>query len=129
MFRASKLPKPSAFEVGGSVPRGLSVNWCEFLKKPTCEDAVIELRATSGAMTPERKSCYAILNVGEVKEVIAPHVHTLPQIVHSPKPANPSHADVVWHPADDEQIKADLASLAARSRLAPGLADDPWWQD
>ena len=127
--KGSRLPMPEAFEPDDSIPRELSVNWCEFLDKPTCEEAVDVLRDTPGAMRPENRGCYAILNVGRVRAVISVIGNALPEVVHTPNPDNDSHADIRWQPSDDEQIMADLATLAARSRLFPGLRDDPWRYD
>ena len=125
VYRESRLPRPAAFKPDDSVPRELSVNWCEFLARPTCEEAVDVLRDTGG-MRPERRSCYAILNVGQVKEVISVVGNAIPDVVHTPNPDNESHADIRWQPSDDDQIMADLAALAARSQLLPGRRDDPW---
>lgn len=127
--KRSRLPLPEAFEPDDSVPRELSVNWCEFLDKPTCEEAVDVLRDTPGAMRPENRGCYAILNVGQVREVISAGGNALPDVVHTPKPKNDSHADIRWQPSDDDQIMADLAALAARSQLLPGLRGDSWRHD
>ena len=131
--KKSRLPTPRAFKPDDSVPRELSVNWCEFLDKPTCEEAVDVLRDTPGAMKPENRGCYAILNVGQAREVIAVVGNALPDVAHTPKPNNDSHADIRWQPSSNAEIEArirtELAALAARSQLIPGLRGDPWRYD
>jgi len=119
-YRDGLRPKRTAFKPQRKHPRELSVNWCEYLSNTSFEDAIAQLRQTAGSPYPDDNSCYVALNVEDVKNVIS-CLYPPPEIVHTWKQDNPSHSDVREFPATDKQIQADLASLAARGRILPGL--------
>ena len=119
-FRKELRPKHRAFKPQKKHPMELSVNWCEYLSTTSFEDAVAQLRQTSGSPDPDDNSCYVALSVEDVTAVVSSS-HSPPEIVHTWKHDNPSHSDIRKYPATDRQIQADLAFLAARSRILPGL--------
>ncbi|MXX80620.1 MAG: hypothetical protein F4Y69_06240 [Chloroflexi bacterium] len=126
--RVNQALHARAFEPQDGYPMELSVNWCEELGKATWAEAVAELRNTTGAMNPEKRSGYVVLKVGAVKETLAPHSPNGVSAVHTPAPNNDSHADIVGYAADNMQAQTDLASSAAWDAVFPGKENDAFWQ-
>jgi hypothetical protein len=106
--------EPAAFRLrneGGQFERGLSVNWLEYFKTPTPQDAIVPLRnifAIKGRNVGG-ESRFALLNVGAAKDIAAQYTAIL--IVLDEEDNDPSHSLVKGYEAYNDQVAEELAKV------------------
>jgi hypothetical protein len=98
---------PSAFwlrEKDGKLEEGLSVNWLEYFRVPTPQDAVaplVDILQNKG-FTVRASSRFALLNVGAAKDAAARY--TSIAIILDTEVNDPSHALIKGYEAHNKQV-------------------------
>jgi hypothetical protein len=108
---------PAAFrrkKKNGQLEEGLSVNWVEYFRKPTAQEAVpplLDIFAKKGRKISQKsQSKFALLNVGTAKNAAAEY--TTVAIVLDAEEHDPSHSLVKdYDEALNEQVAEQLAKV------------------
>ena len=107
-------------ETGAVIEKGLSVNWVEYFKQSSPQEAVAPLRGVLEKKGRKigGKSRFALLNIGAAKAAAAKYVTV--SIATDSDPLDPSHAQVTGYQAynyavAEELVKVILASFPAKS--------------
>lgn len=96
----------SAFILRKDEP-GLSVNWLEYLKCPDRATEIVEIqRVYARKLTVGRSAQIAILNVGEIRELVYRETEDNREIevLHTPENNDPSHSEIMNLSPDNEFI-------------------------
>ena len=103
-------------EAGQVIERGLSVNWVEYFKKDTPQQAIPELRATfeQKGRGVGGQSRFALLNVGAV-HLAAAEAKCTPVSVILDAPDDPSHASIEGYTAYNYQMALELSKVVIDS--------------
>ena len=105
---------PAAFRLraqDGQFEDGLSINWVEYLEKPTPQEAVAPLREAleNKGRSIGGQSKFALLNVGAAKDAAA--LYTAVSIVRDAEEDDPSHSLVKGYEVYNDQVAEELAKI------------------
>ena len=107
--------EPFAFrlrtEDDGQIEKGLSINWVEYFRKPTPQEAIsalMEIFRKKGR-TAGGESRFALLNVGDAKNAAAKY--TTVAVVFDEERDDPSHALVAGYEKYNDQVAEELAKV------------------
>ena len=107
---------PAAFRLRqdndtGQFEDGLSVNWVEYFRKPTAQEAVAPLRSIlegKGRTVSALSKC-ALLKVDSAKAAAKQYVDIA--VVNDAEPSDASHALVKGYEAHNDQVAEELAKI------------------
>lgn len=110
--------EPAAFrlrmENDGKIDKGLSINWVEYFRKPTPQEAIaplVEILRKKGR-TVNGGSRFALLKVEEAKNAAAKYT-TVAVVLDKPKD-DPSHALVTGYEKYNDQVAEELAKVVIK---------------
>ena len=119
------MPTEKSFKVQPKGASDMSWNWLEFLSLDR-KAAMTKLRTEAGAMTPEEGSCYAVTEVGRLKQLLTTFPgkdYNPPKVLHTPIEDNRSHVSVLGdgYNIGEKVVRLAMADMMTADDIEPGL--------